>query len=129
MINVLELQSRLVFGKYWLIELPIDENPRMWYVILEELTKLSNGSLNHVITDKLSMRKKSNRSVPHFFWDENKKKRLEFAIVIYTKTHVASSKLYHRDRPSALFARFSPMWFLVIWLNKNSARHKNFPEI
>jgi histone-lysine N-methyltransferase SETMAR len=62
-----------------LVERLINENPRISYVILEELTKLSRGSLNHIITNKLDMKKKSNRWVPHYLSDQNKKKRLQFA--------------------------------------------------
>lgn len=63
-----------------LVESLIEENPRISYDILEERTGLSRGSLVTIITKHLDMRKKSNRWVPHFLSDKNKKKRLDFAI-------------------------------------------------
>ena len=62
-----------------LVESLIIENPRISYDILEEQTRLCFGTLNNITTKHLDMTKKENRWVLHFFSNENKKKRLDFA--------------------------------------------------
>ena len=44
-----------------------------------EQTRLCFGTLNNITTKHLDMTKKENRWVLHFFSNENKKKRLDFA--------------------------------------------------
>jgi len=68
-----------------LVKTLIEENPRISYDILEEHSELSRGTLERIITKHLDMRKKSNRWVPHYLSDKNKKKRLDFARLMLHK--------------------------------------------
>ena len=62
-----------------LVEKLIDEDSRISYRSLVELTSLNLNTIHKIIHDHLHMKKKKSRWIPHKLTPENKQKRLTFA--------------------------------------------------
>jgi len=71
----------------------IEENRRISYSRLEELTLLSRGTLFTIVKNKLGYRKKSSRWVPHLLTTENKQRRLQFAKAMKLKLETGEWRL------------------------------------
>lgn len=70
-----------------LVEKLIDEDSRISYRSLVELTSLNLNTIHKIIHDHLHMKKKKSRWIPHKLTPENKQKRLTFANLFWPHVH------------------------------------------
>ena len=81
-----------------LVEQLIGNDKRISYSDLEELTSLSRGTLERIIREKLCLKKRSSRWIPHKLSIENKQKRLDFAKAMLNK-FIRSNGVIEIDHP------------------------------
>ena len=60
------------------VESLIKKNPKMTYAELQDIMKISSGSLTRILHDSLGMRKRCTRWVPHNLSEEQKRGRVDW---------------------------------------------------